>query len=115
MAQRPGIWLTPLHRAEWAHAIFQHVFQRKISTREAQEVCRYFENDRKLGLWIEVGLPETAFETCVELAHRHVARLGAGTLDSLHVASALDLGADSFWTFDNRQAKLARREHLKTS
>jgi predicted nucleic acid-binding protein len=37
-----------------------------------------------------------------------------GTLDTLHVASALELGAERFWTFDERQAKLARAVGLKT-
>ncbi len=107
MAERPRIWLTPLHRAEWAHALSQHIFHRKISTRESQQVFRNFERDRRLGLWAEVSFPEMAFEASVELARRHVARLGVRTLDSLHVASALELKADAFWTFDDQQAKLA--------
>jgi predicted nucleic acid-binding protein len=37
------------------------------------------------------------------------------TLDSLHVACALELKADRFWTFDERQAKLARARGLRTS
>jgi predicted nucleic acid-binding protein len=114
MTQRPSLWLTPLHRAEWAHAVFQHVFQRAISTKEAKQVLRYFEHDRKLGLWVEISVPDTAFETCAELARRYVARLGTRTLDGLHVASALELKAESYWTFDDRQAKLAKAEGLKT-
>ena len=39
-----------------------------------------------------------------QLARRHVARLGGRTLDTLHVASALELKAKQFWTFDERQA-----------
>jgi predicted nucleic acid-binding protein len=35
------------------------------------------------------------------------------TLDSLHVACALQLKAEQFWTFDERQAKLAKAEGLK--
>jgi predicted nucleic acid-binding protein len=37
------------------------------------------------------------------------------TLDSLHVASAIEFGAKSFWTFDERQAKLAVAEGLQLS
>jgi predicted nucleic acid-binding protein len=115
MSQKPSVWLTPLHRAEWAHAVAQHVFQNKISSQQAQQVYKDFETDRAASLWIEVELPEMTFEACVSLARRHVARLGVRTLDTLHVASALELKADRFWTFDQRQAKLAQAEGLKVS
>src|ERR1700677_192817 len=110
MAQHPRIWLTPLHRAEWAHAIGQHVFQREITSREAQSVYREFERDREAGVWVETGLPERVFEVCTVLARNRVARLGVRTLDTLHVALALELKADHFWTFARRQAKLAEVE-----
>jgi predicted nucleic acid-binding protein len=37
------------------------------------------------------------------------------TLDSLHVACALELKAERFWTFDDRQARLAEVVGLDTS
>lgn len=74
---------------------------------------RDFESDRANGLWAEVDLPETAFELCTELARRPVSRVGARTLDSLHVTAAMELGAERFWTFDERQAKLAEIIGLK--
>lgn len=113
LTEQPRIWLTPLHRAEWTHAIAQHVFQRKMSAREAQRVYRDFEKDRTNSVWAEIDLPDAAFELCIELARRHVSRLGARTLDTLHVAAALELGADHFWTFDERQAKLAKAGGLE--
>jgi predicted nucleic acid-binding protein len=76
---------------------------------------RDFERDRAGGVWVEVNFPELAFEVCAQLARRHAARLGNRTLDALHVAAALELKAERFWTFDERQAKLARAEGLKTS
>ena len=114
MAQHPRVWLTPLHRAEWTHAIGQHMFQHNITSREAQSVYREFERDREAGVWMEIGLPERAFEACITLAKNRVARLGVRTLDTLHVAIALELQAEYFWTSDRRQAKLAEAEGLKT-
>jgi predicted nucleic acid-binding protein len=113
MASRPRVWLTPLHRAEWAHAIGQHVFQRQISPREAQSVCLEFERDREAGVWIETAVPEQSFETCIAIARNRVSKFGMRTLDTLHVALALELGAAHFWTFDRRQARLAEAEGLK--
>jgi predicted nucleic acid-binding protein len=114
MASRPRCWLTPLHRAEWAHAIERHVFQGHLSSREAQQLYADFDQDRAGGVWVEVNFPELAFDVCTQLARRHAARLGSRTLDALHVACALELKAESFWTFDQRQAKLARAEGLQT-
>jgi predicted nucleic acid-binding protein len=114
MAWRPHLWLTPLHHAEWIHAIERHVFQKHLSRREAQQVYLDFERDRAAGVWVEVSLPDMAFEVCRQLARRHAARLGNRTLDTLHVASALELKAERFWTFDQRQARLARAAGLKT-
>ena len=113
MAARPVVWLTPLHHAEWTHAIAQHVFQRKMSAAEANKVHLDMEHDRASGLWAETGMPELAWESCADLARRHCARLGVRTLDTLHVASALQLKAERFWTFDDRQSKLANAAGLK--
>jgi predicted nucleic acid-binding protein len=64
---------------------------------------------------MEVGMPESAFDVCPQLARRYAAKLGLRTLDTLHVASALELKAERFWTFDDRQKKLARAVGLKTT
>jgi len=60
-------------------------------------------------------MPEDAFERCADLARRYGPKFGMRTLDTLHVACALELEAERFWTFDERQAKLAKAVGLKTS
>ena len=115
MASRPVVWLTPFHVAEWIHAIEQHVFRRLVSRSEANRLYERFQQNRESGLWVEVALPESAFELCARLGLRHGARLGLRTLDTLHVASALELKAERFWTFDERQKRLARAVGLKTA
>src|SRR5271163_1633306 len=99
--------MTPLHVAECTHAIEQHVFRKAITRREADRALRRFHEFRAQHLWREASLPDRAFEVCADLAQRHAARLGVRTLDTLHVASALELKAEFFWTFDTRQEKLA--------
>jgi predicted nucleic acid-binding protein len=115
MASRPVVWLTPLHIAEWTHAIEQHVLRKLVSRSEADRLHERFQQHRESGLWLEVALPESAFDVCAQLARRHGARLGLRTLDTLHVASALELKAERFWTFDERQKRLARAVGLKTA
>ena len=70
-------------------------------------------SDEAASLWRAAPLPEGAFELCADLARRYGPKLGTRTLDSLHVACALELKAERFWTFDERQAKLAKAEGLK--
>jgi predicted nucleic acid-binding protein len=41
-----------------------------------------------------------------------VVHLGIRTLDSLHVACALELNVKRFWSFDDRQRKLAKATGL---
>jgi predicted nucleic acid-binding protein len=115
MKQNPRVWLTPFHQVECAHAFAQQVFQRRISAAEADRAYDTFESARRAGLWLEVVVPEAAFDLAVELARRHAAKLGCRTLDTLHVACALELGATKFWTFDQRQERLAKAAGLSTS
>jgi predicted nucleic acid-binding protein len=100
--------MTPLHEAEWTHALEQHVFRGAISRGEADRFYQRFTGHRVEGLWREAAIPDKAFEVCAELAKKYAARIGVRTLDSLHVACALELRADRFWTFDLRQQELAQ-------
>jgi predicted nucleic acid-binding protein len=115
MASSPVVWLTPFHVAEWTHAVEQQVFRHAASRREADLSHARFRQHRESGLWEEVAMPESAFDVCAELARRYGARWGLRTLDSLHVATALELKAQRFWTFDERQKKLAQAVGLKTT
>lgn len=113
LRSHPAMWMTPLHVAEWTHALEQHVFRQSISRSEADRFARRFLEHRNQGLWREAAVPEQAFEICAELAREHAAQIGSRTLGSLHVACALELKADGFWTFDQRQANLALTVGLK--
>ena len=111
---RPKLWLTPLHVAECFHAFGQQVYFGKLAAAVAERLCDQLRRDRAANIWQEAPIPELAFERSAELARHYAPKLGTRTLDSLHVACALELKAERFWTFDDRQAKLARSEGLKT-
>jgi predicted nucleic acid-binding protein len=111
----PALWFTPLHNAEWAHVVAQHVFRGQLSLSEAQRMNARLEDHLSRGRWVSVPMPENAFDVCADLARRYGPTLGVRTLDSLHVACALELKAERFWTFDERQAKLAKAQGMKTS
>jgi predicted nucleic acid-binding protein len=57
---------------------------------------------------------QRTWDTSIALARKYGPSIGVRTLDSLHVACALELKAQRFWTFDERQARLAKAVGLKT-
>lgn len=109
----PPLWFTPLHNAEWAHAISQHVFRGELSLSESQRMTARLEEHLAHGRWMPASIPEGAFDRCADLARRHGPKMAMGTLDTLHVACALELKAERFWTFDERQAKVAKAAGLR--
>lgn len=111
----PALWFTPLHSAEWEHVVAQHIFRGEVSLSEAQRVSAKLEEHRSAGRWLSVPIPGDAFEVCSKLAREYGPKLWMRTLDTLHVACALELKADRFWTFDERQAKLAKAQGMKIS
>jgi len=110
----PSIALTRFNRAELATAIYQQAFLQRLTLVKAHLAWNDFESDCQQGIWITVDFPSRAWETTVDLARQYGPNLGIRTLDSLHVACALELKAAKFWTFDERQARLAEAVGLDT-
>ena len=115
MSLRPDVWLTPLNRAEIVHAVILHVFWKKATLYEADSALKVLDRDLTAGVWRLVDFPVGTFARSIDLARRYGPTLGVRTLDSLHVACALELKAERFWTFDERQARLAEAAGLDTS
>lgn len=114
LAARPDVFITPFNSSEAANAVFRQAFLGKLSLAEATRAWKTFESDCATGIWKSTAFPAAAWETCSDLARRHGPVLGVRTLDSLHVACALELKAERFWTFDERQARLAEAVGLET-
>jgi len=115
MSTLPSIWVTPLNKSELAHALQQYVFRKQLSAFEAQRAWNEFQEDCVRRIWTPIGLPDRLWESSIVLATKYSATLGVRTLDSLHVACALELKAERFWTFDDRQARLAEAVGLDTA
>jgi predicted nucleic acid-binding protein len=114
MARRPQVWVTPLNRSEMVHAFYNQVFRSKISAPETRLACTQFAEDCTERILTSVELPAELWETCINIGRDYCPTLGIRTLDLLHVACAMKLGADKFWTFDERQEKLAQAVGLDT-
>ena len=123
-AAAPPFPVTFLGRIETANAFEQQVFLTRNgvpgvhSNPESALVQEAFFLDelQQATVLCPVSLPEAALEAkSLALAHRHTAKHGFRTYDLMHVASALLLGCDTFWSFDDRAKKLARLEGLRTN
>jgi predicted nucleic acid-binding protein len=115
MAMRPEARITLFNRTETANAVFRQAFLGKLTDAEAIWAWNTFESDCAAGVWRSVAFPPDAWETCTDLARKYGPALGIRTLDSLHVACALELNVAKFWTFDDRQARLAEAVGLDTT
>ncbi len=113
--------MTWLHRLEVVNAFQLHVFfarspgQHFVTPEQAALAQANFRDDLTKESFIRnavvpIGELERQFE---ELALRQTARHGFRTYDLLHVASALALKCDTFWSFDPKASKLAALEGLK--
>jgi len=113
--------ITWLHRVEILNAFQLHVFQSRdadqpfISTKQAALAHVNFREDTQRSDFLRpVVIPATELEKQFEeISLRRTARHGFRTYDLLHVASALLLGCDTFWSFDTKATNLAKLEGLK--
>jgi len=110
---RPTFLLTPLGEAEFVNALELQVFRKEWTRGQAHTVHNNFLQHQAAAIIRNEPFPSQAWERAVILSRRHAAALGARTLDVLHVASALVLTPDVFFTFDKRQSQLAKAEGLR--
>ncbi len=98
---------TDLGELEIANAVALRVFRMELQPLEAREVLALFRRDAESGVLRIIPVPSAAYQQAAQIAARYTPALGTRTLDILQVASALALKADTFYTFDRKQAKLA--------
>ena len=119
VAALPVTWL---HRVETVNAFQLSVFvgglsgQTRVTAEQAASALAGFREDIRTSVFfraapLSLEKLEHEFE---ELALRHTAKHGFRTYDLLHVASALVLECDTFWSFDPKASKLAQLEGMNT-
>ena len=104
--------ITPFGELELTNAVALRLFRKELSASQVKAAYALIRKDLEDGVLRVNALPASAFERAKQIARRQTPRLGTRTLDVLHVASARALQADTFYTFDTRQAKLAAAEGL---
>ncbi len=105
--------LTSWQVLEVRNAIRLKGFRHEVTPIEVTQSIAALEQDIGAGRWVRPSHTVAAVELkAEELSAGHAATLGCRTLDIIHVAAALVMGAKEFVTFDHRQAALARTAGL---
>ena len=107
-----SILLTPFGELQLTNAILLRLFRRELLPSKVKAARALVGRDIEDGVLLLKPLAAAVYERAKQIARRRTPRLGARTLDVLHVASALVLQADTFYTFDRSQGKLAMAEGL---
>jgi predicted nucleic acid-binding protein len=98
---------------EAVNALELRVFRKEISKTQAQASWQAFTGDLRDGVFQLRSLPDHVFEHAQLLSRQTTAQLGIRTADLLHLAAALEFGADVLFSFDQYQRKLAKAVRLK--
>lgn len=103
-----------LHQLELRNALRLRVFRGEITAAQRDLALNLILADLASGVLARAVPSHAAMMTESErLSATHSESLGTRSLDILHVAAALVLGATEFLTFDQRQARLAGATGLR--
>jgi predicted nucleic acid-binding protein len=106
-------FVTTFGELEVVNAMGLRVFRKEVSPSQAHSSLSEFEKDLRDGIFQIRELTDAILGRAHQLSRPTTAKLGTRTADLLHVAAALELGADSLYTFDLHQRKLAQALRLK--
>ena len=114
-ANNEAIPKTIFHELEFTNAIRLKQFRNEMSNREAGIVFQRFNKHEKESIFYRPQINwSDAFTRSLELSKNHTKTTESRSLDIIHVASALSMGADRFFTFDEKQSQLASAAGLQT-
>ncbi len=106
--------LLPLTLLELRNTFNLAIVRKRIAEADRDALWRQFEVQVRADFFVEVVLSSPELhEKARELSDRYTPTLATRSLDLLHVAAALLLGAKTFYSFDERQRKAAAKEGLK--
>jgi len=93
---------------EFTNAVNLKLFRKELTQSKANIIHERFSEHEQKGVYYRptIDWTETMIRS-IELSKRHSSDIGSRSLDIVHVALALSIGADRFFTFDGRQSQLA--------
>lgn len=113
-AARAPLILSSFCEFEVFNAFSLCVFRKEVSEHEAIGTRRKFNLNIESGAYLLRPLPESAF-TRAKPSEKITPTIGVRAADLLHIAAAIELGAKSLYTFDQKQHKAAQAAGLKVN
>ena len=112
--QTPTLAFSTLNRIELRNSLRNAESFGEMTAQERRMAFQQIEDDLHDGLFVHCPVNWTdVFRRADELSEKHAATDGQRTIDLLHVAIALECGAQIFLSFDKRQRRLAKAAGLK--
>lgn len=106
--------LTSLNRFELVNAIQLALYRNTIKAKHAEAALAAVEDDLATGATVLAPCDWAAMHgRALQIASHYTGKGGHRGFDILHVATALELGAKEFLTFDAKQSELAKAVGLK--
>lgn len=100
--------LTPFCELETLNAFSLGLFRKQLLESEAWRLRYNLELDIEAGVYQLHPLPVGAFSRAKSLANTITPTTGVRAADLLHIAAALELGAKTIYTFDQKQQRAAQ-------
>lgn len=101
-----------IQEMEFTNGLWLKVFRKEITKPQAETQLRLFQRRKKSGLYFFPEIHRSSLMATFERLSRRTPETGCRTMDILHVACALEIGAITFLSFDDRQRRLAAKEGL---
>ncbi|MBI3417989.1 MAG: type II toxin-antitoxin system VapC family toxin [Verrucomicrobia bacterium] len=113
-AKRQPLPLTPLVHLELRNAFNRAVQRQRITTAERDALWQDVASDIASGFLVRTPVPSADLHAKArELSDRYTPTIDTRSLDLLHVAAAVILGAETFFSFDERQRRAAAGEGME--
>jgi predicted nucleic acid-binding protein len=109
-----SIPLTSLHELEITNALQLKKFRNELTDSELERIQSLMRSHEEINVYYRPILDWTSvFQTAMSLSKQYTGTIGSRSLDILHTSAACVLKANSFYTNDGRQSKLAKLAGLK--
>ncbi|MEM7674179.1 MAG: type II toxin-antitoxin system VapC family toxin [Verrucomicrobiota bacterium] len=102
--------LLSIHQSECASALHLKAFRKECTRAQANRALSDIAEDQRMGFLTLLSANwDKIWSKTIELSQAYTATIGCRTLDTLHVAAALEFGFREFASSDTRQKTLAEQ------